>query len=120
MTIEEYIQGSFEQGAFSDNNIAYALAKYGIQSHSDISNVGERERDLAVAELHLIFANRANGSGEEIVRGDFKISERSWNMTLADREYHRNVAARLFRKWGVDSDDIIDEERHYTIGDRLL
>ena len=119
MTIEEYIKGSFEENSLSDNNIAYILTKYNIEPNSEISVVGERERDLAVAEAHLIFSNHANGDGQEIVRGAFRIAERSWNMTLADREYHRNVAYRLFRKWGVESDEIIDEERHYKIGDRL-
>lgn len=115
MTFREYLEGLFETGVFTDANFNSIFAKWGIESGDvPLDEVGERERDLCEAELCLLLANKANGSGESIERGNFRITERTWNMTWADRDRFLKRAWWLFRKWGIDYDD--GDEFHYKIG----
>lgn len=118
MTFREYLEGLFEQGVFTDANFNSIFTKWGVESGDVLlEEVGERERDLCEAELCLLVANRSNGSGETIERGNFRISERTWNMTWADKDRFLNRAWRLFKKWG-EEDQEDGEEFHYKIGER--
>ena len=116
MTVKDYIQGYFEDNIFSDNNINFVLKKHDIEDGSiDVDLISEKQKDLSIADLHLILANRLNGDGEEIARGDFSIKDRSVTMTNDDREYHRRIANQLYKKWGEPTQEVISE-KHYTIG----
>jgi hypothetical protein len=115
MTIKEYLQGLFEEGVFTDANFNSIFAKWGVESSADLQDVSEKERDLCEADLCLLIANKGNGSGETIERGEFKVSEKSWNMTWANKELFLSRAYFLYRKYGVDMDDTGDEQ-HYQIG----
>lgn len=126
MTIKEYLIGFFDENSFSDKNFESIFAKYDVDSNSDENDVNEREKDLCLAELLLLLANKVSGGGsstqssESIERGDFKksvsngSSERSYSMTYLDRKYLRERAYYLFRKWGIEMEE--DSECHYQIG----
>lgn len=106
MTIIEYITGAFEADFFTENNIKYVLAKYDIKNgEAELDTIGKRERDLCIAELHLILANRTNGTGERIERGDFSINERSFQLTDSEREWHRSEANRIKAQYGEEDLD---------------
>lgn len=126
MTIQQYLEGFFDAGSFSDSNYESIFAKYNVDKSSDENDVNEREKDLCLAELLLLLANKVSGGGsssqssESIERGDFKksvssgSSERSYSMTYLDRKYLRERAYYLFRKWGIEMEE--DSEFHYQIG----
>lgn len=126
MTIKDYLKGFFEKDSFTEENFATIFAKYDVDESSDENDVNEREKDLCLAELLLLLANKVSGGGsssqnsESIERGDFKksvssgSSERSYSMTYLDRKYLRERAYYLFRKWGIEMEE--DSECHYQIG----
>lgn len=116
MTFREYLEGLFEKGIFTDANFNSIFAKYNISQSGDVplSDVSDMQKDLCEAELCLLVANKGNGSGETIERGNFKISERSWNMSYADKDRFYKRAWFLFKKWGIEEDD--GDEVHYQIG----
>lgn len=126
MTIKDYLKGFFEKDSFTEENFATIFAKYDVDGSSDENDVNEREKDLCLAELLLLLANKVSGGGsssqnsESIERGDFKksvssgSSERSYSMTYLDRKYLRERAYYLFRKWGIEMEE--DSECHYQIG----
>lgn len=109
LNIKEYLLGSFEEDSFGEANLKYIFAKHSIDSTADFAAVGEKERDLALADLHEIFASKSNGSGRTEKRDTMSFSERGYTMTNADRIYHRNKAAELRKKWGIESDEQICE-----------
>lgn len=126
MTIKDYLKGFFEKDSFTEENFATIFAKYDVDGSSNENEVNEREKDLCLAELLLLLANKVSGGGsssqnsESIERGDFKksvssgSSERSYSMTYLDRKYLRERAYYLFRKWGIEMEE--DSECHYQIG----
>lgn len=126
MTIKKYLEGFFDAGSFSDSNFESIFAKYNVNGNSDENDVNEREKDLCLAELLLLLANKVSGGGsssqksESAERGDFKksvsssSSERSYSMTYLDRKYLRERAYYLFRKWEIEMEE--DSECHYQIG----
>lgn len=126
MTIKEYLKGFFEPNSFSEENFASVFAKYDVDGNSNENDVNEREKDLCLAELLLLLANKVSGGGsssqssESVKRGDFErsmstgSSESSYSMTYLDRKYLRERAYYLFRKWGIEMEE--DSECHYQIG----
>ncbi len=103
MNIRDYLTGNFEEDAFSEGNILFALEKYEIDSTLEHTLVGERQRDLALAQLYEIFSNKSNGSGRSEKRDTLSVSERSYSMSNASRDFHRGIALRLRAKWGEDT-----------------
>lgn len=126
MTIKDYLKGFFDDNSFTDKNFDSIFAKYDVDGDSDENDVNEREKDLCMAELLLLLANKVSGGGsssqnsESVERGDYKktissgSSERSYSMTYLDRKYLRERAYYLFRKWGIEMEE--ETEFHYQIG----
>lgn len=115
LTIREYLEGQFEEHAFTEANFKYVFAKYGIEGTDNFADVGERDRDLATADMHEIFANVRNGSGRTEKRDVFSVSESGFAMTNADRIYHRNKANALREKWGESTHEEITEFHSISI-----
>ena len=115
LTIREYLEGQFEENAFSEANFKFIFAKYDIDGTADFASVSEESRDLALADLHEIFANKSNGSGRTEKRGDMSISEHGYSMTNADRLFHRNKASEFRKKWGIETNEEICEFHSITI-----
>lgn len=115
LNIKEYLLGQFEENSFGEANLNYVFAKFSIDSAADFADVGERERDLALASLHEIFASKSNGSGRTEKRGDMSVSEHGYSMTNADRTFHRNKSTELRKKWGIETDEQLSEFHSITI-----
>lgn len=115
LNIKEYLEGQFEENSFGESNLKFVFAKYSIDSTADFANVGEKERDLALADLHEIFANKSNGSGRTEKRDTISVSERGYSMTNADRIYHRRIASELRAKHGEVADEQLCEFHSISI-----
>lgn len=98
MTVSEYLKGLFDF-KFSDSNISSVCAKRGIDPTSDLNSVGEKELDLAQADLYLILANAVSGGGKKVVKGNRSVSERSHTFYSRDRESFMAMARSLYDKW---------------------
>ena len=115
LTIREYLEGKFEDNAFSEANFDYVFAEYNIDGTANFADISEESRDLALAELCEIFAGISNGSGRTEKRGDMSISEHGRSMSIPDRIFYRNRASKLRKKWGVETDEEICEFHSITI-----
>lgn len=103
MTISEYLKGSFDF-KFSDLNITSVLTDRGIQPDTDLSDVSEKDRDLARADLYMILASATSGGGKRVVKGNRSVSERNYSFTASDRSHFRAMANKLYGKWGVETE----------------
>lgn len=102
LNIKDFLAGHFEEDAFSVSNFNYIFAKYGIDEATNFADVSEKDIDLALADLHEIFANKSNGSGRTEKRDTMSVSEKGYSMTNADKMFHRNKASSLRKKWGIE------------------
>lgn len=100
LTIENYLRSKFEY-EFSDLNIAGALESWGIVAESSHTDVGEREKDLALSELYMVLANVTSGGGKRIQKGNSSATQKSYQFGVTDRANYRNEALRLRAKWGI-------------------
>jgi len=102
MTISEYLQGSFDF-TFSDANINAVLTRRGIAAETPIEDVGEKNMDLATADLYMILANVVSGGGKRVQKGNRSVSERTYQFSIYDRRDFRAMANKLYMKWGEES-----------------
>lgn len=103
MTISEYLKGSFDF-SFSDGNIKSVLARRGLSPDTPLDNMGEKDIDLATADLYMVLASAASGGGKRVQKGNRSVSERSYQFGAHDRRAFRDAANLLYAKWGeIDS-----------------
>jgi hypothetical protein len=100
LTIDQYLQATLPNFTFDDVFIEKALLKYGVESGTLASAVGERERDLAEAMMWDAAAGFISGGGSSVKIDNRSVSSSSYSATDADRAAWRSKAEQLRAKWG--------------------
>ena len=102
MNIEQYLRGKVDFD-IPDVTMAATLYDYKVEVGTDLSLVGMRERDLALADLLMWCARSSTvSSGESESDGGWSRKKATKNVT--DRYALIQQAKALYDKWGVDSE----------------
>lgn len=107
MTISDFIVGHFEAGLFTQENVNIALLSWGVTDPTiDYTEVGQREKDLALSNLYMTLSAMTSGGGMRITKGNRTVTSKTYNFGVNDRKKFRLDAMSLRRKWGVYDDSI--------------
>lgn len=99
MTIEQYLQGKVDFN-LTDANIQAILYDHDIAEGEEMSNVTERQKDLALADLYMLLANSSVSSS-----GEYE-SDGGWQRQVSAKNVHNRtglieLAKALYKKWNV-------------------
>lgn len=105
MTIEQYLQGRVDYN-LNDTTIPAILYDRGIAEGTDVRQVTERQKDLALADLYMFLATSSTSSS-----GDYE-SDGGWQRQRSSKNvYDRNglvaLAKALYAKWNEGSVDTL-------------
>lgn len=103
LTIEQWLMGMVDFNV-PDATIQAILFNNGIAPGTAMSAVGERERDLSLADLYMWLTTSSTAtSGEYVSDGGWQ--HQKANKVVVDRAGLRANALRLYQKWNSDKAD---------------
>lgn len=101
-TIDDYLKGCVNLNV-PDNAIKTILIDNGIASGTDVTTLGQRERDLCRASLYYWCAdNPSITGGMEDANGVWKHKQGGTQLSAKDKRDFRRKADELRKKYGVE------------------
>ena len=99
-TIDQWLPGMVDYNV-PDGTVRAILFNNGVASGTPVSEVGQRERDLCLADLYMWLASSSSSStGEYVSDGGWQHQKAAKN--VVDRAGLRQMAQRLYAKWESD------------------
>ena len=107
-TIEDYLKGIIPNTNLSDEALQGILADAGVESGTAMSEVTEKQKDLAMAYLYIRVASNPIISQRVTDKdGDWEHSEGSEQWSRTQLQQFLILARNLLKKWGV-TDTVVD------------
>lgn len=113
MTIETYLQ-VLDNYTFSQRTVQRAMEANHISAGTLVSNVPEKDLDLAEAAMWEAAASIVNGGSQRKQIGNRSITTASINSTKADRAMWMQKANALRAKWGLPAKEMSTEIQDFT------
>lgn len=108
LTIEQYLRGKIDF-EIPESTMLSVLLDRGVEEETLATEASEMQRDLCLADLLMWCADSATvSSGESESDGGWSRKKATKNVT--DRYGMRSRALSLYKKWGIDCDDISGTE----------
>lgn len=102
LTIEDYLRGV--SPLISDEALRFVLIRRGLDEGQSISDLDERDLDLAEGTAYYWLSNLpVGGSTQKDADGDWSHSEGGWQVSNANIAEWKRKCRALFDKWGVDA-----------------
>lgn len=99
-TIDQWLRGMVDYN-LPDDTVRAVLFNNGVESGASASGVGQRERDLCLADLYMWLSSSSSSStGEYVSDGGWQHQKAAKN--VVDRAGLRRLAQGLYAKWGSD------------------
>lgn len=99
-TIDQWLGGMVDYNV-PDATVRAILFNNGVEAGASASSVGQRERDLCLADLYMWLSSSSSSStGEYVSDGGWQHQKAAKN--VVDRAGLRQAAQRLYAKWGSD------------------
>lgn len=103
LTIERWLMGMVDFNV-PDTTIESILFNNGVASGVPVAAVGEKERDLCLADLYMWLTTSSTAtSGEYVSDGGWQ--HQKANKVVVDRAGLRTAALRLYQKWNSEKAD---------------
>lgn len=107
-TIEQYLNGIIPNSSISTEAMQGILVDAGVEAGTSMTDITERQRDLAMAYLYVRVASNPLISQKVTDRdGDWEHTEGSEQWSRTQLQQFLILARNLLKKWGV-TDTVID------------
>lgn len=99
MTIEDFLRGATAYD-IADNALKRVLVKRNIALGTMVSTLGEKQIDLATADIYMWCASTPSSKNDtEDSDGGWKHKEGGWQTSAYDKRQLREMARELYGKW---------------------
>lgn len=99
MTIEDFLSGATAY-EIADNALKRVLVKRKIAFGTMVSELTERQLDLATADIYIWCASTPSSKNDtEDSDGGWKHKEGGWQTSAYDKRQLREMAKELYEKW---------------------
>ena len=99
MTIEDFLSGATAY-EIADNALKRVLVKRKIAFGTMVSELTERQLDLATADIYMWCASTPSSKNDtEDSDGGWKHKEGGWQTSAYDKRQLREMAKELYEKW---------------------
>ena len=104
LTIEQYLRGKVDYD-IPDVALLSIEADRGITSGAYLTDLSEKQKDLALADLYMWLASSSvSSTGEYESDGGWQRQRSTKN--IFDRGYFKALANALYAKWGIVTSDV--------------
>lgn len=101
-TISEYLMGISD--LLTEKGLRQVLAKRKLTPDVEVSDLSERDLDLAEAEVYYWLTNLpVGGSVQKIADGNYSYSDGGWQVSGANIDEWRKKYTSLRSKWGEEA-----------------
>lgn len=103
-TINAWLKGMVADYDVSDATLTAILYNNDIVASTDMDDVTEMQRDLALADLYMSLATSSSKTGS-VYDADGGWQKGRATKNVVDRDWFRDQANRLYAKWNSDKAD---------------